>query len=52
MLASAGGIAEYLELDPTIVRLMEVVLAVVTVFLPVPLGHVLGWTIIPHKPAT
>lgn len=45
-----GGIAEYLELDPTIVRLLTVVLAIATALFPVVIGYLLGWMIIPNKP--
>jgi len=45
-----GGIAEYMELDPTIVRLIVVILALATAIFPILIGYVLGWMIIPHKP--
>jgi phage shock protein PspC (stress-responsive transcriptional regulator) len=45
-----GGMAEYMEVDPTIVRLFTVVLAIVTAVFPVLIGYLLGWMIIPHKP--
>ena len=44
-----GGLAEYFELDPTIVRLILVVLAIVTGVLPLTLGYVVAWMIIPVK---
>jgi len=46
-----GGIAEYLELDPTIVRLITVVLGVITAVLPLLIGYIIAWMIIPRKPA-
>jgi phage shock protein C len=46
-----GGIAEYMELDPTIVRLLAVVLALITAVLPFCLAYIIAWMIIPHKPA-
>ena len=45
-----GGIAEYMERDPTIVRLLTVVLALFTAVIPVLIGYVLAWIIIPRKP--
>ncbi len=45
-----GGIAEYMDLDPTIVRLTVVMLALITAVFPVVIGYLLGWMIIPHKP--
>jgi phage shock protein PspC (stress-responsive transcriptional regulator) len=45
-----GGIAEYMDLDPTIVRLVVVILALATAVFPIVIGYVLGWMIIPHKP--
>ena len=47
-----GGIAEYMELDPTIVRLLTVVLALFTAVIPVLIGYVLAWIIIPRKPVS
>jgi phage shock protein C len=46
-----GGIAEYLEIDSTVVRLVWVIL----VFLPVPIfpaivGYFVGWLIMPQAP--
>jgi phage shock protein PspC (stress-responsive transcriptional regulator) len=46
-----GGIAEYMDLDPTIVRLAAVVLAIITAIFPILIGYVLAWMIVPHKPA-
>lgn len=46
-----GGIAEYMETDPTIVRLVVVVLAIATAIVPALIGYVLAWMIIPRKPA-
>jgi phage shock protein C len=47
-----GGIAEYLEIDSTVVRLIWVI----AVFLPVPIfpaivGYIVGWIIMPLAPA-
>lgn len=44
-----GGIAETFDIDPTIVRLLLVVLALVTAVIPVVLGYLLAWWIIPEK---
>jgi len=46
-----GGIAEYLEIDSTIVRLLWVI----AVFVPVPIfpaivGYIVGWIIMPLAP--
>jgi phage shock protein C len=46
-----GGIAEYMELDPTIVRLITAVLMLITAVIPVLIGYVIAWIIIPRKPA-
>jgi phage shock protein C len=45
-----GGIAEYLDLDPTIVRLVTVVLAVATAVFPLLIIYLVAWMIIPHPP--
>jgi phage shock protein C len=44
-----GGIAEYLDLDPTIVRLVTGIVAVVTAVIPVLIAYVLAWLIIPAR---
>ena len=46
-----GGLAEYLEVDPTIVRLVTVVTAIITGLIPLLIGYVVAWFIIPRKPA-
>ena len=47
-----GGIAEYMDLDPTIVRLLTVVLALITAVIPVLIAYILAWIIIPRKPVS
>lgn len=42
-----GGIAEYLELDPTIVRLIWVIIAFSGVSI---LGYIIAWIIMPERP--
>ena len=42
-----GGIAEMMEIDPTIVRLAVVVLGVATGFIPFIVGYVVAWWIVP-----
>jgi len=46
-----GGIAEYMELDPTVVRLLTAVLALITAVIPVLIGYVIAWFIIPRRPS-
>ena len=46
-----GGIAEYMELDPTVVRLLTAVLALITAVIPVLIGYVIAWLIIPRRPS-
>ena len=46
-----GGVAEYMEVDPTIVRLAAVIIAVVTGFFPMLIGYVIAWMIVPKGPA-
>jgi phage shock protein C len=52
MAGVCGGIAEYLDVDPTIVRLVWVALSVVPGgFVGGALAYVLAWIIIPKAPA-
>jgi phage shock protein PspC (stress-responsive transcriptional regulator) len=47
-----GGVGEYLDVDPTVVRLVTVVVALVTAIIPVVIGYVIAWIIIPEAPAS
>ena len=44
-----GGLAEYWEMDPTIVRLLVIILALCTGGAPVVTGYVLTWWIMPVR---
>jgi phage shock protein C len=46
-----GGLAEYLDIDPTIVRLLTVVVGLITGGFPMLIGYILAWIIVPRKPA-
>ena len=45
-----GGIAEYMDVDPTIVRLVAVVIALVTAVVPFCIAYLIAWLIIPVTP--
>ena len=45
-----GGLGEYLEIDPTVIRLITVIIAVVTGFFPLILGYIIAWCIVPEEP--
>jgi len=47
-----GGIAEYLEIDPTIARLLVVVLDLLTGVIPGLFVYLVAWMIMPRKPAS
>jgi len=44
-----GGIGETYNVDPTLIRLGMVFLALITVVLPVVIAYVVAWIIIPKK---
>jgi phage shock protein C len=46
-----GGIAEYFEIDPTVVRIGAVVLAIITAVIPVGIGYIIAKLVIPEHPA-
>jgi phage shock protein C len=46
----AGGLAEYFDVDPTVVRLLFVVLAFITGFIPMIAFYFVAWFIIPQEP--
>lgn len=43
-----GGIGEMLDADPTIVRLVFVVLVLATGIIPFLIGYILAWWIVPE----
>ncbi|MBM4161518.1 MAG: PspC domain-containing protein [Ignavibacteria bacterium] len=45
-----AGVGEYLDVDPTVVRLLVVIVAIATALVPVFLGYVIAWIIIPEAP--
>jgi phage shock protein C len=44
-----GGIAELQDVDPTIVRLILVALALISGFFPLTVGYIIAWAIVPKK---
>ena len=46
-----GGLGEYLDADPTIVRLATVLVTILTGFFPILFGYLIAWMIIPRQPA-
>ena len=44
-----GGIGELTETDPTIIRLVTVILALATGFFPFFFGYLIAWWIVPEK---
>ena len=44
-----GGIAEILNIDPTIIRLAIVLGAIVTAVIPFVVTYLVGWIIIPDE---
>ena len=47
-----GGVGEYLGVDPTVIRLATVIVALLTAVFPVLIGYVIAWIIIPEAPAS
>lgn len=45
-----GGIGEYFDLDPTILRLLYILIAVLTGLVPAVLGYIIAALVVPHKP--
>ena len=46
-----GGFAELVDIDPTLVRLVVVVLGVVTGIVPFFIGYLIAWWIVPEADA-
>ena len=45
-----GGLADYLDVDPTIVRLVSVLILIFTGFVPLIFAYLIAWIIIPETP--
>ena len=43
-----GGIGEYFDTDPTIIRLLTVVFGLVTGVFPMIIAYIIGWWIVPE----
>lgn len=46
-----GGLAEYMNTDPTLIRLIAVIILIFTGFVPMFLAYILAWIIIPEEPS-
>ena len=46
-----AGLAEYFEIDPTIVRLLAVAAFAMTGCFPTLLAYIVAWAIVPEAPA-
>ncbi len=46
-----AGLGQYLDADPTVVRLITVVLGLVTGVFPFFVGYLVAWWIVPEEPA-
>lgn len=46
-----AGVARYLNIDPTLVRIGTVVLALVTAVVPFVVGYVIAWVLMPESDA-
>lgn len=47
-----GGIGEYFDVDPTLVRLGVVALALLTAIVPVLIAYIVAKFIVPERPAS
>jgi phage shock protein C len=47
-----GGLGEYLNVDPTVVRLAAVFGALITAVVPFLVGYVIAWVLVPEAPAS
>ena len=45
-----GGLGEYLDMDPTILRLIYIVIAIVTGIAPAIIAYIIAYFIVPDKP--
>lgn len=45
-----GGIGEYFDVDPTILRLLYILIAVMTALFPAIIGYVIAALVVPNRP--
>lgn len=45
-----GGLGEYLDVDPTVVRLVAVFAGLATGIIPFFVGYIIGWFLVPEAP--
>ena len=45
-----GGIGEYFDIDPTVIRVIAIIAWVATMLLPAVVAYCIAWLIIPPKP--
>ena len=46
-----GGIAEYLDMDPTLVRVLYILVSILSAAFPGILVYIVLWIVIPEEPA-
>lgn len=47
-----GGIGDYLNVDPTVVRLVAVFGGLITGIIPFFVGYIIAWVLVPEAPAS
>ncbi|HEY4505247.1 MAG TPA: PspC domain-containing protein [Candidatus Paceibacterota bacterium] len=45
-----GGIGEYFDIDPTLLRLAYILLAVMTALVPAIIGYIIATLVVPRRP--
>ena len=45
-----GGVGEYVDIDPTVLRLFYIILTVMTAVVPAILGYIIAVLVIPKRP--
>ena len=45
-----GGVGEYFDIDPTILRLAYILITIMTAFIPAALGYIIACFVVPQKP--
>ncbi|OGI72119.1 PspC domain-containing protein [Candidatus Nomurabacteria bacterium RIFCSPHIGHO2_02_FULL_37_45] len=45
-----GGIGEYFDIDPTLLRLAYILIAILTAFFPAVIGYLIACIVVPKRP--
>ena len=46
-----GGLGEYMDVDPTVIRLATLLVMLMSAIIPMLIVYIIGWIVIPDQPS-